>query len=158
MLIRDLLNKKVLHIIINKKVRVCLELFSQKQISFSRRCHELQKNWAQACWRFSDGKKLPNAKCWFFVTLCTQLLYSVFLPFPFDFTDCLHTRLALSYGKGISLPNLSTDNVFIFVNMITLMQIYKVHHNYQQNINLLRYLTVIILLLFPVSLCPKVIT
>jgi hypothetical protein len=56
------------------------------------------------------------------------------------------------------LPNLSTDNVIIFVNVIKLMQIYKVHHNYQQNINLLRYLTVIILLLFPVSLCPRLIT
>jgi hypothetical protein len=36
LLIRDLLNKNFLHIIINKKERACLELFSQKQISFSR--------------------------------------------------------------------------------------------------------------------------
>jgi len=104
LLIRDLLNKNFLHIIINKKERACLELFSQKQISFSRWCHELQKkNWAQACWRFSDEKKLPNAKCWLFVTLFMQLLYFVFLPLLFDFTNCLNTRLALYYGKGISL-------------------------------------------------------
>ena len=131
LLIRDLLNKNFLHIIINKKERDCLELFSQKQISFSRWYHELHKKLSKGLLKIFWWEKV--AKCWLFVTLFMQLLYFVFLPLLFDFTNCLNTRLALYYGKGISLPNLSTDNVIIFVSMIKLMQIYKVHHNYGIN-------------------------